>query len=174
MSSKILRRRINITCNSGFKSLVDQIWTLKIYFYSDETFMEKTFAEIFLAKLNPEPTRAPLKANTTLEPANLSILLGQCHKVLFNTKPPKAYLRTKVNIPRTPHKLSTSAQKAMYFFESNGFSLDPGYTRKELQQAFRKLAKKMHPDFNHENTNEMFIRLRESYHDLLKVCPPLP
>lgn len=65
------------------------------------------------------------------------------------------------------HPLNERQQTAYDYYQNLGISLSPSFSRSELKAAFRKLAKKLHPD--HGGSPLDFRRLLEHQKHLLSV-----
>lgn len=107
-----------------------------------------------------------IKLSTT-EQLDWSLMLGlkkQSQPIMQNPKKP-AY-KVPVKKPKPAHTLSETQQKSYQFFINSQCELPTGFTEKELRQAFRTLALKLHPD--HGGTAFAFRELLE-HRDILSA-----
>lgn len=102
------------------------------------------------------------------DPSCLSQILGQT-KVFKAPFGPKKYPtpRRSQPIPK-PHDLTPEQFSSLQFFTSWGESLTGHFSKQELKAAFRRLAKKLHPDLSRQSS-EVFMQLKASFLSLEKV-----
>ncbi|MFZ4403571.1 MAG: hypothetical protein ACOYOK_05655 [Pseudobdellovibrionaceae bacterium] len=63
-----------------------------------------------------------------------------------------------------PHQLSDEQKKSKSYFANAKENLNPAFQRHELKSAFRRLAKKLHPD--HGGTDADYRQLLAHYQNL--------
>jgi hypothetical protein len=133
-----------------------------------------SFAEILEGKLgNSEfvrattsPIDAPFRSGEfDSSPAHLAYLLGQIAKPPQDLRPRKSPYPRPPARPVQPHILNDLQTKALSFFTHWGEVLTPAFSKGELKSAFRRLAKKLHPDLSQRSGSE-FIELKEAFSQL--------
>lgn len=115
----------------------------------------------------------PLNTNSSREfdtdPAHLAYLMSQVQKLETpHNRAAKAYPQAPPR-PVTPYLLTEPQSKAQVYFQSWDEPLSPRFTRAELKAAFRRLAKRLHPDLSLRSGQE-FMELKKSY-EILKDVP---
>jgi hypothetical protein len=109
------------------------------------------------------------------DPAHLAFLMGTLNKTAFTAPITKVYPAPPKapKPPPKPHALTVSQQAAYEFFLKystefaleTGVELGPAFTQKELKNAFRRLALRLHPDMN-KGACGPFISLKTHYEEL--------
>lgn len=138
------------------------------------------FAEILREKLKNQSADLSAKAGYSpfeeLDPAHLSYLMGQIPATKFQSQ--KQYPRQKnrsTEKPQNPQPkpltapehLSAEGQKAWLFFALQGENLGVHFSKLEVKQTFRRLAKRLHPDLNRGKTgHEPFLELQVAFKTL--------
>jgi hypothetical protein len=103
----------------------------------------------------------------TFGPLNLKPF-GQINKIYPKTKIKKESLLEKLKIiieepaPREKRKLTFDQAGALKVFNIFGEKLDEYSTDEEIKNAYRRLAKKFHPDLN-RNKGEEFKMISSAY-----------
>lgn len=131
---------------------------------------QRSFHEILEEKLGPTPMRSPETDHIpgATDPANLAYLMGQIGVFRFEAprprpKPVPRRLASTSFQPResgVPHTLTERQKTAMLWFARFEENLLPDFTERELKQAFRRLARRFHPDVQ-SGSELVFIELKE-------------
>ena len=105
-----------------------------------------------------------------IDPAHLSLLLGNIPRSTFpRVAGQRAYGQIPESRPKpkVPAYLSPEQGLAWQYFAEQGAVLKSGYKKNEVKVAFRKIAKKIHPDvFPKPESHELFLRLQLAYKHL--------
>lgn len=134
------------------------------------------FAEILEGKLRNQASTAQFDSSVRQEfdtdPAHLAYLMSQVQKL--GTTPKRATTAYPRAIPRPlpAYILTPIEQKAAAYFQQWNEILNPRFTKSELKAAFRRLAKKLHPDLSlraKELSGEEFMELKKAFDALVKV-----
>jgi hypothetical protein len=136
-------------------------------------------------KLGQDQTDTPSARTTSAtvdqDPAHLAFLLGALNKSTYQGPLTKVY-PTRPKPPPPPHSLNSSQQIAYEFFVSHctqistetglegTLELGPAFTQKQLKNAFRRVALRLHPDMN-KGASGPFIELKQHYEELLQIFP---
>ncbi|MCX7977627.1 MAG: J domain-containing protein [Bdellovibrionaceae bacterium] len=124
-----------------------------------------SFAEILREKICETPCfqRGNHGPNGSTDPLGLAWLMGQISP-FARVAPLSAYPRRPR--PRPKRTYTTAQRKALEFFLSQGVNLDENFFPAELKNAFRTLAKRLHPDLNPGRGAADFIALKAAYANL--------
>jgi hypothetical protein len=109
------------------------------------------------------------------DPAHLAFLLGQVN--VFRFERPRPQVRPaappppkKQRVRGTDHELSEEQRWSFEWFVAKGERLDPDYTEGELKAAYRRLARRLHPDLN-GGDGQAFLELKGQHECLRSVFP---
>jgi hypothetical protein len=103
------------------------------------------------------------------DPAHLAYLMSQVQRLKTPLKAANKAYPHFPSRPITPYNLTELEAKAQAFFQNWSETLSPRFSRAELRSAFRRLAKKLHPDLSPSSAQE-FMELKKSY-EILKLIP---
>lgn len=127
----------------------------------------KSFLDILAEKIIEKQKPQPREIQDT-SPAYLAYLLGLQSKIPMH-RPTQAYPYYKPT-PKPAHKLNLQQAKALDFFNQWGEELKNNFNSLELKKAYRKLAKKWHPDTQTRTSSpEKFILLKAQYEILNRL-----
>lgn len=157
----------------------------------------QTFAEILENRIegHPQPPKPPVQFATKHEEIvnpnsrfARNNLVAESFWARLATAPPESWYDPRLTTPPpfTPHRkryhcissqtrrcLSVEQARAREFFLFNGENLNLNFSRSELKQAFRALAKQFHPDTACEELTarrrQQFEHLREAYQTLDEI-----
>jgi hypothetical protein len=103
-------------------------------------------------------------SDSVVDPAHLAFLLGALDRASFQ-KPVTRVYPAAPKPPPPPHDLTEEQRLAASFFAVHGAELSPAFTQKELKNAFRRTALRLHPDMN-KGASGPFIALKKHYAEL--------
>lgn len=128
---------------------------------------EKIKTEMKRAHSSPTPSEHN-RVHDDLPPGFSSLLANQSQS--RPTHPTQSRAKKAYGVvakPLPPHDLSPEQKLAAHIFQTYQTPLSPRFTRKELKTAWRKLAKKTHPDQG--GSESSFRAALKAYHDLTAV-----
>lgn len=126
---------------------------------------QSQFAEILESKIRSDLSKdqAPLECSREFDtdPAHLAYLMSQIQRLNFTSKkttfaypslkrPTNTHPRVqeKPSIELPPHVLTETELQAANDFKNWNEALNPRFSKAELKAAFRRLAKRLHPDLS--------------------------
>lgn len=141
---------------------------------------QTTFQQILEEKMAEPVTRPSFQRETGgAEPAHLAFLLGQVGVFRFpaqrrptmttHSAKPTPPPRPTPTRPKGPaHSLDERQKTAMVWFANRGERLEEDFTSTELRSAFRRLARRLHPDISGGDT-QPFLELKAAQSALKDV-----
>lgn len=136
-----------------------------------------SFRDILNQKMTGATSRPPTANQTTegLDPAHMAFLLGQVAvtKLANSTvsqkfgRPPKRPAQTRARPQGPAHSLDERQKLAFAWFLDQGESLLADFNAQELKGAFRRLARRLHPDVT-KGPNGPFLEL-QGHHRALRT-----
>jgi hypothetical protein len=127
-------------------------------------------AEDFVKPATKNPYQKSNSSNEFKKEKNEQKIKSEENKIKVepkNVEIKKAEPKPEPPKPRVARKLTADQQKAITTFAQYNEKLDACSDAQEIKAAYRKLAKKYHPDHGHQNS-EIFKVIAKAYRELVK------